>query len=162
MAKVPFKDSRLGVWLKTNVPTAINAVENFVPAPVKGGLDIVKNLIGTAPGLTDEQKNEGLKLADDHELEMLKENDSADATQDSNITERWRLDVTGDNFLSKNIRPGTLIFLLLLFLTTVILSACKIKIDDGIMMTLRALLLLVFGAYFGDRALQKWTLNKQS
>lgn len=76
MAKVPFKDSKLGVWLKTNVPTAINAVENFVPAPVKGGLDIVKNLIGTAPGLTDEQKNEGLKLADDHELEMLKENDA--------------------------------------------------------------------------------------
>lgn len=161
MKKIPFKDSKVGQWLKTNIPSAITLVEGFVPAPVKGALELVKNLISTDPTLTAEQKEEGLKLAAQQELDILKENDAADQDDRTNITERWKIDVTGDNWLSKNIRPMTLAYLLILFTINVILEACKIHIDEFSKNTLRILLLLVFGAYFGDRALQKYTINKQ-
>lgn len=159
--KTKFKDSKLAGWLKTNVPSAIGLVENFVPAPVKGVLDVVKNLISNDPNLTPEQKAEGMRLSEEHELELLKENNRADADDRSNVTERWRLDVTGDNWLSKNVRPMTLVYLLLVFTIVIVLSACKVEIDEYSKMTLRILLLTVFAAYFGDRALQKFTINKK-
>ena len=160
--KTPFKDSKIGQWLKTNVPSAINVVENFVPAPIKGALELVKNLISNAPSLTPEQKEEGLKLAAEQELEMLKENLAADADDRTNVTERWRIDVTGDNWLSKNVRPMTLVYLIILFTVNIILSACKVEIDAYSLTTLRILLLTVFGAYFGDRMLQKFTINNKN
>ncbi len=80
----PFKDTKLGTWITSNVPSVIGAIENFVPAPVKGGLDLLKNLINNDPKIPDEKKIEFAKLADDHELEMIKEaNDLTKAQLDA-------------------------------------------------------------------------------
>lgn len=69
--KTPFKESNLGQWLKKNIPTAVNVVENFAPAPIKGTIDTIKNLISNEPSISPEQKEEGLKLSEIYEQEFL-------------------------------------------------------------------------------------------
>lgn len=68
----PLKETKVFEWFKKNAPNLIEVVGDFVPAPIKGGLNIIKNLIDKEPNLTPEQKEEFSKLALDHELEMEK------------------------------------------------------------------------------------------
>ena len=73
------------------------------------------------------------------------------------VTERWKFDMQSDSWLSKNIRPMVLIFLVV---STIIL----IFIDGGVISfivepswinLLQITLLTVIGAYFGGRSYEK-------
>lgn len=66
----PFKESKLGSWLKTNAPKALDIVGDVLPD--KGVLGILKNIISSDPEIPAEQKLEFEKLARDHEQEMFK------------------------------------------------------------------------------------------
>lgn len=69
--KKPFKETQVGQWITKNVPALVNTIENFVPAPIKGGIEVIKNLVGLQPGVTAEQTAEFNKLADDFELSLI-------------------------------------------------------------------------------------------
>ena len=80
-----------------------------------------------------------------------------EAEMQKQVTERWKLDMQSDSFLSKNIRPLVLIFLCV---STVLL----IFIDAGIITfnvkaswvdLLQLVLITVIGAYFGGRSIEK-------
>jgi hypothetical protein len=80
-----------------------------------------------------------------------------EAEMQKQVTERWKLDMQSDSWLSKNIRPLVLIFLCV---STVLL----IFIDAGIITfnvkaswvdLLQLVLITVIGAYFGGRSLEK-------
>ena len=80
-----------------------------------------------------------------------------EAEMQKQVTERWKLDMQSDSWLSKNIRPLVLIFLCV---STVLL----IFIDAGIITfnvkaswvdLLRLVLITVIGAYFGGRSYEK-------
>ena len=82
---------------------------------------------------------------------------SYEAEMQKQVTERWKVDMQSDSWLSKNIRPMVLIFLVV---STVLL----IFIDAGIIQfevkaswvdLLQLVLITVIGAYFGGRSLEK-------
>ena len=95
-----------------------------------------------------------------NELEKLKNEAEIAVLQET--TKRWEADMASDNKLSKNIRPASLIFLTVVF---TILSFADGNIGgftfaDGYKPIYQSLLLLAYGAYFGDRALRGYTTIK--
>ena len=117
-----------------------------------GASDLVKNVGGVIDNLhtSKEEKLEAERKIKDmimgYEAEMQKQ-----------VTERWKVDMQSDSWLSKNIRPMVLIFLVV---STVLL----IFIDAGIIQfevkaswvdLLQLVLITVIGAYFGGRSLEK-------
>jgi len=65
-------------------------------------------------------------------------------------------DVMSDSWLSKNIRPVTLITLTFSFLLLVFLSAfCQIKTPSTLMEIFQTLLIWVYAFYFGGRSMEK-------
>lgn len=80
----PFKDSAFYKALKTTAPHLIDIFESFAPAPVKGALDIVKNIVFKDTALNDQQKATLAKAADDYELQLIQ----SDATDRASARDR--------------------------------------------------------------------------
>jgi hypothetical protein len=91
--------------------------------------------------------------------EILLANLKQDVTEMEEVTKRWQSDMQSDSWLSKNIRPLSLAFLTLaLFLYIILDSALEgFKIDKAWIDLLSSLLLLVYGGYYGARAVEKVT-----
>tara|TARA_R100001463_G_scaffold110973_1_gene165843 strand:- start:1272 stop:1658 length:387 start_codon:yes stop_codon:yes gene_type:complete len=80
-----------------------------------------------------------------------------EAEMQKQITQRWKMDMQSDSWLSKNIRPLVLVFLvvatvLLIFIDAGVLS---FKVQDKWTDLLQLVLITVIGAYFGGRSLEK-------
>lgn len=91
--------------------------------------------------------------------EILLANLKQDVTEMEEVTKRWQSDMQSDSWLSKNIRPLSLAFLTIaLFLYIILDSALEgFKIDNAWIDLLSSLLLLVYGGYYGARAVEKVT-----
>jgi hypothetical protein len=76
------------------------------------------------------------------------------ASQD-NATNRWQSDMGSDSKLSKNIRPGTLVYILTAYLLFALLSAMGIDINEAYVKLLGEWGQLVMLAYFGGRSVEK-------
>ena len=74
-----------------------------------------------------------------------------------NITERWRSDMTSDSWLSKNVRPMVLIFLVVCTMSLIFIDAGTINfhVEDKWTDLLQLVLITVIGAYFGGRSFEK-------
>jgi hypothetical protein len=118
--------------------------------------NILGNLLGKADTIVDEvitSKEEKLQLRNQlHKI--VQEQESLIEKQ---VSKRWISDNSSDNWLSKNIRPMSLIFLTVVF--TIISFADgnigKFTLDEGYKPIYQSLLLLAYGAYFGSRGLEK-------
>jgi hypothetical protein len=80
-----------------------------------------------------------------------------EAEMQKQVTERWKVDMTSDSWLSKNIRPLVLIFLcvstvLLIFIDAGVIS---FEVKASWVDLLQLVLITVIGAYFGGRSLEK-------
>ena len=117
-----------------------------------GAKDLVKGVGGVIDNLhtSEEEKleaNQKIKeLISSYEIEMEK-----------NITERWKMDMTSDSWLSKNIRPLVLIFLVVSTVLLVFIDAGVIafEVKASWVDLLQLVLITVIGAYFGGRSLEK-------
>ena len=117
-----------------------------------GAAELVKGVGGVIDNLTTskEEKLEAEKkikeLISNHEVEMEKQ-----------ITERWSMDMNSDSWLSKNIRPMTLIFLVVSTVLIIFIDAGVIsfEVKDTWVDLLQLVLITVIGAYFGGRSLEK-------
>ena len=91
------------------------------------------------------------ELISKHEVEMEKE-----------ISSRWSADMTSDSWLSKNVRPLVLIFLVVSTVLLVFVDAGVIAFDVKASWVdlLQLVLITVIGAYFGGRSLEKVKKNK--
>jgi hypothetical protein len=67
----PLKETKVGQWLKAHAPQILETAGDFVPAPIKGALGIVKNLVGLVPGITADQVTEFNGLADEYEAKVI-------------------------------------------------------------------------------------------
>lgn len=103
----------------------------------------------------------GNKELTDVEKEMLLAELEQDVIEMQEITKRWQSDMMSDSWLSKNIRPLSLGFLTFaLFLYIILDSSLNgFKINDEWISLMNTLLLLVYGAYFGARSLEKIKSN---
>ncbi len=94
---------------------------------------------------------------DAFEMEMEKIFIEAEAEVQRNVTERWRSDMTSDSWLSKNVRPLVLIFLVACTMILIFIDAGAIdfKVNDKWVGLLEVILITVIGAYFGGRSFEK-------
>ena len=117
-----------------------------------GAKDLVEGVGGVIDNLTTskEEKLEAERkikeLVSNHEVEMEKQ-----------ITERWSMDMNSDSWLSKNIRPMTLIFLVISTVLIIFIDAGVIsfEVKASWVDLLQLVLITVIGAYFGGRSLEK-------
>ena len=117
-----------------------------------GAAELVKNVGGVIDNLhtSKEEKLEAEKKIKDmimgYEAEMQKQ-----------VTERWKVDMNSDSWLSKNIRPMVLIFLVVSTVLIIFIDAGAInfEVKDTWVDLLQLVLITVIGAYFGGRSLEK-------
>ena len=117
-----------------------------------GAADLVKGVGGVIDNLhtSKEEKLEAeAKIKDlvmGYEAEMQKQ-----------VTERWKMDMQSDSWLSKNIRPLVLIFLVVSTVMLVFIDAGVIsfEVKASWVDLLQLVLITVIGAYFGGRSLEK-------
>ena len=112
---------------------------------VKGVGDVIDNLhTSKEEKLAAEQKVK--ELIASYETQMEKE-----------ITSRWQADMNSDSWLSKNVRPMVLIFLVVCTVFMIFIDAGTIafEVEDKWVDLLQLVLITVIGAYFGGRSLEK-------
>ena len=119
-------------------------------------------LLGLIPGLIDKAVNLfDKKFQTDGEKEQAIQTFRIEAEarmqeawdeEQRQLTERHKNDMTSDSWLSKNIRPVALIYLMALFTIAFFTS-----VPDTILGMLQELLMTVFIFYFGARGLEKIT-----
>lgn len=80
---------------------------------------------------------------------------NADQNEANNVSDRWKADMASDSWLSKNIRPMTLVYLLTAYLCMAVLDGFGFHIAEAYVTLLGQWGMLVMGAYFGGRTLEK-------
>ena len=80
-----------------------------------------------------------------------------EAETQKQVTERWKMDMNSDSWLSKNIRPLVLVFLVVATVLMIFIDAGAISfnVEDKWTDLLQLVLITVIGAYFGGRSLEK-------
>ena len=79
----------------------------------------------------------------------------ADMNEQDNLTKRAEADMKSDSWLSKNIRPMTLIYILTAYLALAVMDAMGLDISDNFVSLLGQWGMLVMSFYFGGRTLEK-------
>jgi len=79
----------------------------------------------------------------------------ADMNEQDNLTKRTEADMKSDSWLSKNIRPMTLIYILTAYLALAVMDAMGLDISDNFVSLLGQWGMLVMSFYFGGRTLEK-------
>ena len=95
------------------------------------------------------------KLAQDGELAKMANDTKLFEVEQTNVTERWSADMSSDSWLSKNIRPMSLIAIFTGYFTFAMMSAFGYNANESYVQLLGNWGMLVFGAYFGSRSLEK-------
>jgi hypothetical protein len=80
---------------------------------------------------------------------------NADNIENQELTKRMQADMASDSWLSKNIRPGTLIFILIVYSTFAMMSAWDIEVNNNYVELLGQWGMLIMSFYFGGRTLEK-------
>lgn len=95
------------------------------------------------------------KMAQDGELAKMANETDLYKTEQNNLTQRMQADMASDSWLSKNIRPLTLIYILVAYLLLAVLDASALDIADSFVELLGQWGMLVMSFYFGGRTLEK-------
>ena len=75
--------------------------------------------------------------------------------ESNNVSDRWKADMSSDSRLSKNIRPMSLIFILVAYSTFAMMSAFGYNANESYVSLLGQWGMLIMGAYFGGRTIEK-------
>ena len=144
MSKKKFKDTKVGRFLTSVGSTLGDGMGDILPD--NGFLGMFKRLLAQDNTLTPQDKETALKL-----LEM-------DSQEIEEVSKRWDSDMQSDSWLSKNVRPITLIYLTLATTIYIVLDSLQIdfKIDEAWIELLKTLLVTIYVAYFGSRGFEKF------
>jgi len=117
-----------------------------------GAGELVKSVGGVLDNLTTSKEE---KLEAERKIKELIAN--YEVEMEKNITSRWEADLKSDSWLSKNVRPMTLIFLIVCTMLLIFIDAGAINfnVKDSYVDLLQLVLITVIGAYFGGRSLEK-------
>ena len=141
--------SKIGNFLrsidKESILGVAGVATSLLSGNIGGALNSIKNLVDGDTDMTEAQKFEANRLID---------LDIAEAEQ---VTKRWEADMISDSWMSKNIRPLALAFLTLSLAVYIVLDSSLegFEVKSEWVSLLSSLLLLVYGAYFGMRGLEK-------
>ena len=121
-----------------------------------GAADLVKGVGGVIDNLHTSKEE---KLEAEQKIKELIAN--YEVEMEKNITSRWEADLKSDSWLSKNVRPMTLIFLIVCTMLLIFIDAGAINfnVKDSYVDLLQMVLITVIGAYFGGRSFEKVKKN---
>lgn len=135
------------------------------------GKEVVENTLGVkipdAPTSEDVSKLRQLQFEHEEkllalgiekakmELEEMKVLAAAAQNDADNITDRWKADMSSDSWLSKNIRPMSLIAIFLGYFLFAMMSAFGYNANESYVTLLGNWGMLIMGAYFGGRTVEK-------
>jgi hypothetical protein len=114
------------------------------------GMKLIDKIIPD-PAAKAQAQLELSKLAQEGKLAELQ----ADMNEQNNVSERWKADLGSDSWLSKNVRPMTLIALLVAYFIFATASAFDIVVKPAYVELLGQMIMLIVSAYFGGRTLEK-------
>ena len=117
-----------------------------------GAAELVKGVGGVINNLHTSKEE---KLAAEAKIKDLVM--GYEAEMQKQVTERWKMDMQSDSWLSKNIRPLVLVFLVVATVLLIFIDAGAISfvVEDKWTDLLQLVLITVIGAYFGGRSLEK-------
>lgn len=137
--------TRVGDFLRTIGGVAPEILDIAGKVTGIGALEVLADKIKGTNTISPVNKEFALK-----ELEY-------DVLEAKEITKRWESDMTSDSWLSKNVRPTIVLFLTIIMSIYIIVdsSVNGFEVKKHWVDLLSSLLLLVYGAYFGSRGLEK-------
>ena len=114
------------------------------------GMKLVDKLIPD-PAAKAQAQLDLAKLAQEGKLADIQ----ADINEAQELTKRLQADMSSDSTLSKNIRPMTLVFILVVYSTFAMMSAWDIEVNNNYVELLGQWGMLIMSFYFGGRTLEK-------
>lgn len=129
MAKKRFKDTGVGKFLLEKIPNVVGAIAGDTPVG-----SVIQAIIGGSDMTTEDKE-----IA----LEKLR----LERSEMDGVTKRWVADARSGAWLASNVRPLTLIFLTVSYVTGWYMGY---PLDD-----ITGLLTIVIGGYFGSRGVEK-------
>lgn len=88
-------------------------------------------------------------------IEELQAFAAAAQNEDNNVSDRWKADMASDSWLSKNIRPMSLIAIFVGYFMFSMMSAFGYDANESYVSLLGQWGMLIMGAYFGGRTIEK-------
>ena len=122
--------------------------------PLGAVLDIGSKILDKVfpdPAQAEAAKLKLLEMQQNGELAQL----NADVSEQHELTDRLKADMASDSWLSKNIRPTTLIFILVTYTVFGMMSAWDIEVNREYVQLLGQWGMLIMSFYFGGRTLEK-------
>lgn len=114
------------------------------------GMKLIDKLIPD-PAAKAQAQLDLAKLAQEGKLAEIQ----ADTVAMQETSKRWQADMASDSWLSKNIRPMTLVFILLVYCAFALMSAWKLDVNESYVKLLGEWGQLIMLAYFGGRTVEK-------
>ena len=158
----------IGMLLSTLAQNGLGLLSSAIQAK---GKEVVENTLGVKipdnPTPEDVEKLRDLQFKHEErlielgiekaklelaEMEMLAKAAQNDA---DNITDRWQADMNSDSWLSKNIRPMSLIAIFMGYFLFAMMSAYGLNANESYVTLLGNWGMLIMGAYFGGRTVEK-------
>ena len=117
-----------------------------------GATELVKGIGGVIDNLHTSKEE---KLEAERKIQEIVH--SYESKMQEEVSERWKADMASDSWLSKNVRPMTLIFLVISTVLLIFIDAGTIEfnVEASWIDLLQLTLLTVIGAYFGGRSWEK-------
>ena len=117
-----------------------------------GASDLIGSIGGVVDNLTTSKEE---KLEAERKIKELVSN--YEVEMEKTITDRWKSDMASDSWMSKNVRPLVLIFLVVSTVLMIFIDAGVLSFNVEAKWTdlLQLVLITVIGAYFGGRSLEK-------
>ena len=117
-----------------------------------GTADLVNSVGGVIDNLTTSKEE---KLEAERKIKELMAN--YEVEMEKNITSRWEADLKSDSWLSKNVRPLVLVFLIVCTMLLIFIDAgaLNFEVKSSWVDLLQLVLITVIGAYFGGRSFEK-------
>jgi hypothetical protein len=122
--------------------------------PLSALLDIGGKILDKVfpdPAQAEQAKLKLLEMQQNGELAQI----AADTAEQQELTKRQQADMASDSWLSKNIRPGTLVFILFVYSAFAMMSAWDIEVNNNYVELLGQWGMLIMSFYFGGRTLEK-------
>lgn len=129
---------------------------------------ILEKIFGVGSSVVDDVANaldRFIRTKEDRdafEKEMTEIFVRAEAEMQKNVSDRWKYDMESDSWLSKNVRPLVLVFLIFSTMLLIFIEGGAIHFDikEEWIGLLQVILLTVIGAYFGGRSIEKVNRNR--
>tara|TARA_R110002020_G_scaffold199873_1_gene401847 strand:- start:25 stop:429 length:405 start_codon:yes stop_codon:yes gene_type:complete len=132
--------------------------------------DILAKIFGAAGGgIAEKLSNIVAKHTFSKEERARLENEitqifiKAESDMQHNVSERWKADTQSDSWLSKNVRPIVLLFLIVSTIVMIFIDAgfLNFEVKDTWVDLLQLTLITVISAYFGGRSFEKIKKNSK-